>query len=44
MSFRDIHGDIKDFYGIDVSAKMVSKITERILPKIKEWQENDEVE
>lgn len=35
---RGIHDQVKDLYGIDISAKMVSKITERILPKIKEWQ------
>ena len=29
---------IKDLYGIELSAEMVSKITERILPEIKEWQ------
>ena len=38
MSTRDIHDQIKDLYGIDVSAEMVSKITEKIVPEIKEWQ------
>ena len=38
MSTRDIHEQIKDLYGIEVSAEMVSKITERIIPEIKEWQ------
>lgn len=38
MSTRDIHDQIKDIYGIEVSAEMVSKITERIVPEIKEWQ------
>lgn len=38
MSTRDIHDQIKDLYGIELSAEMVSKITERILPEIKEWQ------
>lgn len=38
MSTRDIHDQIKDLYGIEVSAEMVSKITERIVPEIKEWQ------
>lgn len=38
MSTRDIHEQIKDLYGIEVSADMVSKITERIIPEIKEWQ------
>ena len=38
MSTRDIHEQIKDIYGIEVSAEMVSKITDSILPSIKEWQ------
>ncbi|HHZ00010.1 IS256 family transposase [Defluviitalea saccharophila] len=38
MTTRDIHDQIKDLYGIEVSADMVSKITERIVPEIKEWQ------
>ncbi|GFR36100.1 IS256 family transposase [Thermobrachium celere] len=38
MSTRDIHDQIKEIYGIDISAEMVSKITERIVPEIKEWQ------
>lgn len=38
MSTRDIHDQIKEIYGIEVSADMVSKITDKILPEIKEWQ------
>jgi len=38
MTTRDIHEQIKDIYGIEVSAEMVSKITEKIIPEIKEWQ------
>lgn len=38
MSTRDIHDQIKELYGIEVSADMVSKITDKILPEIKEWQ------
>lgn len=38
MSTRDIHDQVKDLYGIEVSAEMVSKITERLIPEIKEWQ------
>lgn len=38
MSTRDIHDQVKDIYGIEVSADMVSKITDRIVPEIKEWQ------
>ncbi|MFZ7131382.1 MAG: IS256 family transposase [Eubacteriales bacterium] len=38
MSTRDIHDQLKDIYGIELSADMVSKITDKILPEIKEWQ------
>jgi len=38
MSTRDIHDQIKDLYGVEISAEMVSKITERIVPEIREWQ------
>ena len=38
MSTRDIHDQLKDLYGVELSAEMVSKITDRILPRVKEWQ------
>lgn len=38
MTTRDINDYLQDIYGIDVSATMVSSITDRILPDIKEWQ------
>ena len=38
MSTRDIHDQLHDLYGIELSADMVSKITDKILPEIKEWQ------
>ncbi len=38
LSTRDIHEQIKDIYGVEISAEMVSKITERLLPEIREWQ------
>lgn len=38
MSTRDIHDQIKDIYGIELSAEMVSKITDNLIPQIKEWQ------
>lgn len=38
MSTRDIHEQMQDLYGIEVSAEMVSKITDKIIPEIKEWQ------
>lgn len=38
ISTRDIHDQLHDLYGIELSADMVSKITDKILPEIKEWQ------
>ncbi|EYE87138.1 transposase Mu, partial [Fervidicella metallireducens AeB] len=38
MSTRDIQDQIKDLYGIDISPELVSKITDRIIPEVKEWQ------
>lgn len=38
MTTRDIHDQIEDLYGIQVSADMVSNITDKILPEVKEWQ------
>ena len=38
MSTRDIHDQLQDLYGIELSAEMVSKITDKVLPEVKEWQ------
>lgn len=38
MSTRDIEDHMRDIYGIDVSPTMVSKITDKIIPMITEWQ------
>jgi transposase-like protein len=38
MSTRDIEVHMRDIYGIDVSATTVSKVTDKILPLIAEWQ------
>lgn len=38
MSTRDINDHMKDIYGIDVSPSMVSKVTDKILPLVYEWQ------
>ncbi len=38
MSTRDISESINDIYGIDVSAPMISAITDKIIPKALEWQ------
>ena len=38
LSTREIDAQIQDLYGIEVSATMVSNITDAILPEIKDWQ------
>lgn len=38
MSTRDIEAHMQDIYGVQMSAEMISNITDRILPKIREWQ------
>lgn len=38
MSTRDIESHMNDIYGIDVSPMMVSKVTDKIMPLISEWQ------
>lgn len=39
MSTRDIGDQVRELYGIEMSAEMVSRITDRITPEIKEWQQ-----
>ncbi|HHU16741.1 MAG TPA: IS256 family transposase, partial [Clostridiales bacterium] len=38
MTTRDIHAQIRDLYDVEISAEMVSKITDRVLPLMQEWQ------
>jgi putative transposase len=38
MTTRDISEQIKNLYDVDISAEMVSNITNRILPLVTEWQ------
>ncbi|NFO12598.1 IS256 family transposase [Clostridium botulinum] len=38
MTTRDISDQIRELYGVDVSAETVSNITNRILPLVSEWQ------
>ena len=37
MSTRDIHDHLQELYGIKLSAEIASKITDKILPEVKEW-------
>jgi len=38
MSLRDISSHIKEMYDCDISHTVLSEITDRIIPKVKEWQ------
>jgi transposase-like protein len=38
QSTREISEQIEDIYGFEASAEMISKITDKILPQIEEWQ------
>jgi putative transposase len=38
MSVRDIEDSVREIYGADVSPMLVSKITDKILPEVNEWQ------
>lgn len=39
MSTRDINKHMQEIYGIEVSAEFVSKVTDKILLRIREWQD-----
>ena len=38
MSTNAINSHIKDIYGFEISAEQVSRVTDKILPAVKEWQ------
>jgi len=38
MSQRDIEDSLREIYGADISQSMISKITDKILPEVNEWQ------
>jgi len=38
MSVRDIEDHLRDIYGIDASPALISKITDKVLPAVQEWQ------
>jgi len=39
MTTRDIKSHMKDIYGINISSEMVSNITDKVIPLVKQWQE-----
>jgi putative transposase len=38
MSQRDIEDNLKEIYGADIPQTLISKITDKILPQVNEWQ------
>ncbi len=38
MSTRDIEDHLKDIYGIEVSPSLISRITDKLMPAVAEWQ------
>lgn len=38
LTTREISEQIEDIYGFELSAEMVSKITDKVVPQIEEWQ------
>ncbi|MDR1753432.1 MAG: transposase [Eubacterium sp.] len=38
MSTRDIEDHLRDIYGMEASASLISRITDKILPAVSEWQ------
>jgi putative transposase len=38
MSQRDIEDNLREIYGAEVSQTLISKITDKILPEVNEWQ------
>ncbi|MGI6731715.1 MAG: IS256 family transposase [Anaerovoracaceae bacterium] len=38
MSNRDIEDHLRDIYGVQASASLISRITDKILPAVMEWQ------
>lgn len=38
MSNRDIEDHLRDIYGVEASASLISRITDKIMPAVAEWQ------
>lgn len=38
MSQRDIEDNLREIYGAEISQTLISKITDKILPEVNEWQ------
>ena len=38
MSQRDIEDTLREIYGAEISQGLVSRITDKILPEVNDWQ------
>lgn len=38
MTTRDIQDILEDMYGVDLSPSLISRLTDRMLPRLEEWQ------
>ena len=38
MSTRDIEDHLRDIYGVEASASLISRITDKLMPAVTEWQ------
>jgi putative transposase len=38
MTTRDVQAQIRDLYGVEISAELVSRITDEVLPELRAWQ------
>jgi putative transposase len=38
MTTRDISDQIRDLYDVEISSEFVSKVTDKLLPELREWQ------
>ena len=38
LSTRDIEDHLRDIYGVEASASLISRITDKIMPEVAEWQ------
>jgi transposase-like protein len=38
MTTRDIQEQLKDLYGVEVSAGLISDVTDAVLDEVKTWQ------
>jgi putative transposase len=39
MTVRDIQGHLQEMYGVDVSAALISEVTDSVLEEVKAWQD-----